>query len=182
KAAKGQVAAAITKGQAAIDKEAADAAAQAARDKQRAGFETLIDRIGLRIDRDIANNAFAKALADNTALQNAIKRQINVEGRTVELERQLFDARQERAKLVESRGKAAQDAERKAAEALQAANQARQFRALGLTGTGDKPPPAIANLKKQLAQLSSRDDLTANQRGLLNRIRKVLVDPIHKAT
>lgn len=173
-AARAKIADTVKKGRAAISKEAADAARQAQRD----AFDGLIEGLSLKVDQAAATAGFADDLKANTVLQNAIKKQIAVEGKTTELASQLFAARQARAAIITQQAEAARAANEKANKAIQAA----QFRALGLDAEGNKPPPAIANLKKQLAQLSSRDDLTGNQKGLLDRIRKVLVDPIKKAT
>jgi hypothetical protein len=73
------------------------------------------------------------------------------------------------------------DAQRREREQARELEQARQFRALGLDEFGAKPPPTIKNLLKQVTQLG-RTDLTKNERGVLARIRKVLVDPLRKAT
>ena len=86
------------------------------------------------------------------------------------------------AREAEANRKAAAARAKALREAVKAAEQARQFRSLGLTAEGGKPPPTIANLLKQITQVSSREDLSANQRGVLARVRKALIDPLHKAT
>jgi hypothetical protein len=90
-------------------------------------------------------------------------------------------------KAAEAAAKA-QEAAEKAAEkelarrrAARAKEQARQFRALGLSPEGDKPIPTIANLTKQINQLGKKD-LSRADRRVLAAIRKVLVDPLKKAT
>lgn len=143
-AAKAAAAEAITKGKAAISKEAAQKAAE----KQRESFDNLIAAISLGVDRAAATRGFADDLRLNTQLQTAINRQIAVEGRTTELARQLFEARQARAQILADRAAGAKAADEKLTQAL----QARQFKALGLTATGEEPVPGIKNLAKRINQ------------------------------
>lgn len=151
---------------------------QTAAEKQRAAFDKLIESIGLSIDQAAATKGFADDLRRNAELQAAIRAQIRVEGNTTDLARQLFEAQQARAEILAAQG----EATRKAREQAAAALQATQFRALGLTGTGDKPIPTIANLKKQLAQLTNRlgPDVAPKIAGQLVRIGKVLSGQLGK--
>jgi len=153
--ARKQVADALAKGKAAISKEDARKAAE----KQRQGFENLLDAISLSVDRAAATRGFADDLRRNTQLQNAIKRQIAVEGRTTDLARRLFDARQARADIIAARAGKARDAGIKAAQAASAAAQEKQFKALGLSATGDDPVPGIKNLSKRINRTLRNADL-----------------------
>ena len=86
------------------------------------------------------------------------------------------------------------EAERKAAlarlaalrEAQRVALQERQFRALGLTPGGEELVPRVANLQKQLSQLTGRlvseGEMTPKIRGQLNRIGRVLDGAFGKVT
>jgi hypothetical protein len=85
------------------------------------------------------------------------------------------------AKAQEAAEKAA-DKELARRRAARAREQARQFRALGLSPEGGKPTPTIGNLQSQLSQLLGRDDLSKATRQKLRGIGKVLSDPIRKAT
>jgi hypothetical protein len=181
KTAQAQAADKVRKGRAAISKAAADAA----KADQRSAFDSIIAAIGLQVDQAAATKGLADDLRRNSQLQAAIRKQIGVEGKTTELASQLFQAQQARSAILEQQAQAAADARTKASAKIQKAAaeaQKAQFRALGLDATGSKAPPGIANLRKQLEQLSSRDDLTVNDKGILARIRKVLVDPVKKAT
>lgn len=71
-------------------------------------------------------------------------------------------------------------------EARLAAEQARQFRLIGLSPTGDDPTPTIANLRKQLAQIRSRvaagDDLPSKITNRFAGIAKALHEDITPET
>lgn len=101
---------------------------------------------------------------DDAGLQQEL---ISVQRRQIQNEQQLAEAVKQRTAALKA--------------AAAAAEQAAQFRSLGLTAEGDKPIPTIENLRKQLEQLDAKIDSGRSQ-SILNRIRKVLTDPISKAT
>lgn len=150
-------------------------AAQDAAEKQRTAFQNLIDSINLGVERAAETRGFADDLRRNTQLQNAIKAQIKVEGKTTELARMLFQARQDRQRIINQMRQGA-------AESL----QARQFGALGLTATGDQAIPGVENLRKQLSQLTSHlvneGEMTPKIQSQLQRIGKVLAGGFGKVT
>lgn len=113
--------------------------------EQRTAFENLIDSLTLKIEGAADTAGFKDDLRRNMDLQDAIKQQIKIEGRTTDLVRQLRDARRDRAAI-----------ETQMREQAESANQARQFKALGFDATGNKPTPTVANLEKQLAALTKR--------------------------
>lgn len=172
--ARKQVDAAIAKGQAATTK----AAAEKARQGQRDAFQNLLSAIGLGVDKAAATKGFADDLAQNTKLQTAIKRQIAVEGKTTELERDLFEAQTARAQILTDQANGVKEARRRANAAIQAA----QFQALGLTASGDQRVPTVGNLSKQVEQLLGRTDVTSKIEGQLDRIGKVLKGKFGKVT
>jgi hypothetical protein len=161
---------------------------------QRA-FDATLAALDLEFDQaEFAGNTDA-ALAVLDEIEAAIRERMKSEGRTTELLRLLFNVQQERARVIKAATaatkaskQAAKDLAKEQAEAANAARdaarateQARQFRALGLSPEGDKPIPTIANLTKQIDQLNTKDLGRADQR-VLAAIRKVLVDPLKKAT
>ena len=150
---------------------AIEAQAQAASD----AFRDAIGAIQLRVDQAEATAGLQDDLARNTELQNAIRSRIRVEGQTTELLSMLFQA-QEKRKQIEKQMRENQRAEM----------QRDQFRALGLTGEGDKPTPTISNLQKQLGSLEQSVKGTpldtAATRSLMERARKVLAGQWGKAT
>lgn len=167
------------KARAAATRKAAAAAKKAA-ERQRAAFDSLIGSLGLQVDRAAATRGFADDLKVNSDLQAAIKKQIAVEGNTTELASQLFQAQQARSEILARQAQTAADARAKAAQRIQAA----QFRALGLTGQGEQRTPGVANLRRQLEQLTARlgPDVAPKIKAQLAGIRKVLTDPVHAAT
>lgn len=148
------------------DQNAADARDAAA--AQRAGFDAIIDSLGLQMDKA----DLTASLADNkkvaAAIEKAILAQIAIEGRTPELLRQLFDVRQQSRQIVADE------------------TQTQQFRKLGLGPTGELPIPKRENLVKQFEQLGKVEGLgkqigtkLANQFALVG---KLLRDPTEKLT
>jgi hypothetical protein len=149
--------------------------------------EAVQSKIGNEEERKKLEDAYVAAQANVISTGKAIQANAEASAKaavaSAEADRRAAEAA---AKSAEAARKAAAE-RRKAlalalAEAKAAAEQARQFRALGLTSEGNRPTPTIGNLLKQVTQISGRADLTSNQRGVLARIRKVLVDPIHKAS
>ena len=115
--------------------------AKAKADKQKNRFQILFDNLSGQISSADAAGNFEKERQKAVALQAAIRAQIKIEGRTADLVRKLADAQAAEAKAIT-----------RAAQARKDAAQARQFRALGLTETGDEPVPGIANLAKRINQ------------------------------
>jgi len=176
--AKKQVAAAIAKGKAAVAKAAAEKAAQRRSD----AFAKALGNLRLGVDKAELTPGLKDDIAALNVVADGLRKQIKAGVDVQAAQSELYSVLGRiEAKQQQIRETAQRTAEANA-RAARTREQARQFRALGLDPEGNRPPPAIANLKKQLAQLSSRKDLTGNQRGLLKRIREVLIDPIHKAT
>lgn len=178
---KAAVAAAISaaKKQKALAEKAAKAA-KAAAEKQRKAFDSLIDSLGLKVDMAAATRGFADDLAANAAVQAAIRKQIAIEGNTTELATQLFQAQQARAQILADQAQAASDQRAKLAAKIQAT----QFKALGLSGTGDQRTPGVANLRKQLSQLTDRlgSDVAPKVAAQLAGVGKVLSGALGKVT
>jgi hypothetical protein len=136
-------------------------------EKMRKAFERLIESLTLKLDRAQVTKGFRDDLRVLTQMETAVRERIRVEGKTLDLERQLFEIQQQRA-----------DIRRQQREALTAQRQGRQFRALGLTATGAERVPGVGALRKRLATL--RDQVkgtfldTAKTRTQLDRIAKVL--------
>lgn len=138
----------------------ATTAATTAVDKQRQAFDRLMGRLGIRRDAAEETRRINDDLKVLRATENALLEQIKVEGRTNELVAQLQDIRQERARLLGEQ------------------RERRQFRALGLTATGDEPVPGVRALRRQLNQLDQAVEGTfldtRKTESLMARIRKVL--------
>jgi hypothetical protein len=142
----------------------------------------------VRLTRAVANST------GNRQQRIALNRELALaEAAVIGTQRQIkenADAARKAAAAAEKAARAEAEATRKAdaaaakarREAQQAIEQARQFRAIGLSPEGNKPTPTIGNLQKQLRSLLGRDDLTKAARGQLKNIGKVLSDPIRKAT
>jgi hypothetical protein len=167
------VADAIKQQKAAVNKaagEAADAARQAAADKLSDAFQKLIGSLQLGVDRAGLTKRLDDDLETLKALKAGLERQVKAG----------VDVAAAQSQLVSVIGQIA-DTRAQIQQQAQAAIQASQFRALGLTGEGEQLVPTVANLKKQLDQLSQRD-LTAKMQGQVARIGKVLSGEFGKAT
>lgn len=158
----------------------------------QAKFEDDMDRLDLNLDRAAVTAGIADDLAVADQIIDGILKQIETHGHTVALDRRLFDARQDRARILrdhdQQQQRAAQDARdrarRRREERARAAEEAReaaaeaaqveQFRSLGLSATGDKPIPTAANLRKQISQLTDRlvdeGEMTPKIRAQLRKI------------
>jgi hypothetical protein len=164
KAAKGAKDAA-QKGATTTERVAKDA--KTAAERQQEAFDSLMESFDLRIDQAKARGALVEARKILQAQEAAIRARIAVVGRTNALLRQLYDVNQDQATLRNDLNQQRKDAK-----------QAREFRALGLTGTGDEIIPGTKNLRKQFAQL--RQNIagtpadTAKTRTRLAQIGKVL--------
>lgn len=71
----------------------------------------------------------------------------------------------------------AQERAKRARELAAEREQARQFRLIGLSASGGEIVPGEANLRRQLAQLSARDDVPSKLRNRFAGIRKALAEP-----
>lgn len=145
---------------------AAAARAKKALERAQDAYAELMASLDLRFDIAVDRSATRKALAILAEREAAIRRQIAIEGRTTELLRDLHDVQEERANL-----------ERTIAETAAEKVQRRQFRKLGLTETGEKVLPGLANLQKQFASLTKRLDGTPLEKkygGIMRRIGNVL--------
>jgi hypothetical protein len=149
--------------------------AEEARQAQRDGFDKLIGALQLNLDRAAATKGFKDDLSALSTLEKAVRAQIKVEGRTVELQRQLFDIAQQRKEIAGQIAQARTDRQ-----------QAAQFKALGLSASGGDRIPGVENLRKQLASLGDRVTGTpidtTKLRTQLDGVRKVLSGAFGKAT
>jgi hypothetical protein len=138
-------------------------------------FVDFTSGLSSAVQRAVDSGNWNKALRLNSELQAKIRKQIQAEGKTAELQDQLFAARQERVQINQRKD-----------EAIKAKLQRQQFRALGLGPTGEKPIPTIGNLKKQLVSLRESVKGTAldtpRLEGLMNTIGKVLAGGWGKVT
>lgn len=137
-----------------------------------AALEAQEKTIRAKIALEKDNLAFQQELVANQAAQ--IQNENNLAAAVAQRAANQKAAAQEAARAAKEQADAATAAAR-------SAEQARQFRALGLSSEGNKPIPTIDNLTKQLDQLDAKVAGGKNQR-VLNAIRKVLTDPLHKAT
>lgn len=142
-------------------------AAETAAEKQREAFDDLFDALSLSVERATATRSFDDDLKALSALEAAVKKQIKVEGATTELLRQLFQVRQQREQALKDQATARRDARTE-----------RQFKALGLSGTGEDKLPGIRALRRQLLSIGSAVEGTfldtGKTRTMLSSIRKVL--------
>lgn len=147
----------------------AAAAAKAAAKKQRKAFDSLLAALQLGVQSAQVNTPrrIDDDIAATLKVQQAIQKQIKVEGRTTELMGQLLDVRSNLADLRQ------QQKERAANK-----RQATQFKALGLSATGDALTPTVKTLRKQLGNISGAVEGTfldtKKTQSVLSRIRKVL--------
>lgn len=143
----------------AITESAAAAAKEAGQRRIRAA-ENLLASLGLQLDRARATAPFKDDINVLKTIQAAIRAQIKEFGRTLDLQRQLFDAAQE---LKEARKRQ---------------RNASQFQALGLTAEGASRVPGVAALRRQLGSLEGAITGTfldtRKTESVLNRVRKVL--------
>lgn len=142
--------------------------AQDLHDALVAGNQEIVDALNLRLEEAQASGNLKAQLRDLILIQDAIRNRIREEGKTTDLLRQLFEAQQQQKQLLAQQ------------------REAREFRRLGLGPTGDPLIPSAKNLLKQLESLSLRIAGTkldtSKLRKQLEQIRKVLTDPIDKAT
>jgi hypothetical protein len=145
----------------------AAAAAKKAQEKIQAAFAAIIDSFSLKLDKAAATKSFADDLAVLADEEAAVRKEIKIEGKTTDLERQLFQIEQQRA-----------DIRKQIREARASRLQASQFKGLGLTATGEKPIASVGALKKRLGTLTEQIKGTVldtpKTRSELERIAKVL--------
>jgi hypothetical protein len=118
-------------------------AADAAKQRQDTFFQDLIAGLELGVDRAALNRTLRDDLAARQALKVGLERQIaagvdviNAQRQLVQVEREILDTGRQ---ITENR---------RAANA--AARQRQQFRALGLSATGDEIIPGIKNLQARI--------------------------------
>jgi TP901 family phage tail tape measure protein len=131
-----------------------------AADARRASLAALLDGLTFKVDQALVTKTLSDDLAAYQALRAGIVEQLRTQKGNLDLQRQLLTVEQQ---IAETREKQA---------------TARQFRALGFDQEGNKPLPQVANLKKQLGQLTENlkgtfldTDKTTS---LMKRIKKVL--------
>ncbi len=157
-----------------------DAAKQAAAAAAQQNREDTWSKIIGALDIGVSRAQLTKRLGDDlqrleqlkTGLERQIRAGVNVEAAQTRLAQTEISIA---AKQQEIRARAAEVA------------QARQFRALGLTATGEDIVPGVANLRKQLAQLSKRlgdsaSDLPSKLAQQLRGVRKILSGELGAAT
>lgn len=151
---------------------AEDSAAKAEklRDARQAAFDKIVSALELTVDKAGIGGNLQKQLGALEQLKAGLERQIKA-GVDVQ------SAQSQLVQVVGAIGDKQKEIQQKALEAL----QSNQFRALGLTAGGDALTPTVANLKKQLEQLS-KNDLSSKAEGSLSRIGKVLSGSFGKVT
>ena len=155
-------------------------------EKQRDVLLKALDDPRLTQDQTIALKEKLRAIvgaigSENDQIASAVK--AASDARTAKLQ----EAARASAEAKEKQKAALQriaDHRREVAEAAAKALQAKQFRALGLTATGDQTTPGVDNLKKQLSQLTDRlgADVSPKIASQLAGIGKVLSGALGKVT
>lgn len=129
--------------------------------------QSFIDALQFNVTKAGATAGLGDDLRELAKLQGGIQQRIKAEGKTLELQQELFDVQQQ---IVQARK---DQAAKRIADLT-----SKQFRQLGLTATGDEITPGVANLKKQLASLGDRIAGTKldtpKLQAQLARFRKVL--------
>jgi hypothetical protein len=147
-----------------------------------------VDRVGLALDQASATPTLRDDIAAFEAIgralqvqEDALRAQIGLNRENAALQSQLVSVQGQQIQNEQALAAAVKQRAANQAAAAAEARQAAQFRALGLTGEGDRPIPTIDNLTRQLDQLDAKIAGGKNQK-VLNAIRKVLTDPVNKAT
>ena len=169
--------AAVAKGRKAIaagnaKKAAQDAAAAAEKQRQaiQDAFLKILAGLELNVDKAGLGNNLQKQLAALETLKAGLQRQIKAG----------VDVQSAQSELVQVVGAIA-DKQAEIQAKMRDALQSSQFRGLGLTASGDALTPTVANLKRQLEQLS-KNDLSSKAQSSLSRIGKVLSGSFGKVT
>lgn len=127
----------------------------------------LLDALQLNVDKAGLTKSLQDDLSSLDALRAGIAKQIKAGGDVLALEQQ----------LVSVEGQIAQTREQIAANRA-AARNARQFRALGLTATGEDVIPGVKSLRKQLGTIDTAIAGTfldtKKTRSLMSHLREVL--------
>lgn len=118
---------------------AAQAAAEKAAQERRDAFTKLVNTLQLGVDRSLLTKSLDDDLKPLELLKKGLEKQI----------RAGVDVQSAQAELVQVTGQIQSKQEEIRAQ-LADALQAKQFRALGLSGTGDEIVPGIDNLTKRL--------------------------------
>jgi hypothetical protein len=114
---------------------------QRAADAKQAGedaFNATVDALSLDLDAARVTKSLADDQAALRALETAILRRIESEGRSTDLMRQLHQVRQEQAAVAQQ-----------LADQQREARRAKQFEALGLTADGQERTPGIGALRRR---------------------------------
>lgn len=144
-------------------------AQQAERESERAreAWETLLGSLDLRLQQALRTASIEDDLRALAEIEQALRRRIAAEGKTLELERELFDVRSQIA-----------DKRREQAERQRDLRVGRQFEALGLTEEGQERVPGVSSLSKRTASLQEQIKGTfldtEKTRSQLERIARVL--------
>jgi hypothetical protein len=153
-----------------------EAAAEAARAKLEQSFQKLTDNLQLAVDRAGLTKQLGDDLDALQDLKAGLQKQVKAG----------VDVASAQSALVTVVGQIADkqaEIRQKAFDAL----QGRQFRALGLSATGDEIVPGVENLRKQLDQLTTRlgaedVNLPSKLASQLDGVRKVLSGKLGDAT
>jgi hypothetical protein len=126
--------------------------------QQRA--QDALDALSLGLQRAQATSKLSDDLAALTAINDQLQAQIRTSGKTVDLERQLFENQQQIVQVKQQQ------------------HDARQYRALGLSATGDALTPTRKALKVELTKVGDVVKGTFLDTGhtanVLDSIRKIL--------
>ena len=141
--------------------------AKTALEKAKAAFEALMGGLDLKEQRAARTRSVRDDLAVLREEEKAVRDQIKVEGRTLDLQQQLFEIEVKRADLRKQQRE----------QQLESRKQD-QFKALGLTATGEKPVASVGALTKRLSSLKKQIKGTIldtpKTQAQLARIAKVL--------
>lgn len=122
--------------------------------------QDALDALSLGLERAQATAKLSDDVAALTAINDQLQARIRVEGKTVDLERQLFENQQQLKQV------------------RQQAHDATQFRALGLSSTGDALTPTRKQLRTELTQVGDVVKGTFLDTGhtanVLDSIRRIL--------
>jgi hypothetical protein len=136
--------------------------------------DQFVDSLQLNLERAQVTKGVEDDLRALARIEEAIRKRIAAEGRTIALERQLLDVQRERTDLLRQQ----REEQEKQRQAQAAARQGRQFRALGLTAEGEQPVGGVPNLLKRAGNLKTLIKGTvldtAKTRSQLERIINVL--------
>lgn len=136
--------------------------------------DEFVDSLQLGIDRAQLTRGLQDDLAAVNSLIAGLQRQVSQQGRSNDLSRQLIAAQSQRNALLDQ----IQQNEKEALAKRKAQRDARQFRRLGLTSTGEEPVPGVRLLKRQLNTVEDAVSGTfldnKKTKGILGRIKFVL--------